>query len=180
MRVNHGTKPKTSPAPLQAVRLCGSQAGKHNGQRQPPVRRAGARAAGQRHRQLCFQDDRLAEAMRGRPPTTLACSPSASPTFLLFLFLYLIFFIFLQNVHYQNIVCALYPANRGCSCVLSLFLFSWFFPVDGIQNGSEEVQDEGVVCVRVCACVRAWQTSGRESSFVSLAGSADSKKKSSC
>lgn len=71
MRVNSLLSP-----PLQALWLCGSQAGKHDGQRQPPLCRAGARAAGHRHRQLCLQDDRLAKTMRGWRPPALARFPS--------------------------------------------------------------------------------------------------------
>lgn len=48
---------------LQVVWVRGAEAGKHNRQRQPPLRRAGPRPACQRHRQLCLEDDRLAEAM---------------------------------------------------------------------------------------------------------------------
>lgn len=48
---------------FQVVWLRGAEAGKHNRQRQPPLRRAGPRPACQRHRQLRLEDDRLAEAM---------------------------------------------------------------------------------------------------------------------
>lgn len=86
-----------------------------------------------------------------------------------FLLVFLFLFCFLQNVRYQKRACALYSAKRGCSRVhvIIIIFFSQFlfvFPVDGIQNGSEEVQDEGVV---VCVTDRQ---AGRESSSISSAG----------
>lgn len=55
---------------FQALRIRGAEAGKHNGQRQPHLRGAGPGPAGQRHRQLCVEDNRLADPMRSRlnPP----------------------------------------------------------------------------------------------------------------
>ena len=68
-----------SPSPLlQALRLCGQEAGQHDGQRQPPLRRDGPGAARQRHRQLRAEDDRRAEAMRAarkKKPWRLFLSP---------------------------------------------------------------------------------------------------------
>lgn len=45
----------------EAFRVCREETRKHNRQREPPVRRAGAGPARLRHRQLCLQDD---EAMK--------------------------------------------------------------------------------------------------------------------
>lgn len=184
-RVNPNENP--SSPPLQALWLCGSQAGKHNGQRQPPLCRAGARAAGHCHRQLCLQDDRLAKTMRGLTTLTALArfpSPLLQLLWLLlgyflfsaaarFLLVFLFLFCFLQNMRYQKRACALYSAKRGCSRVHVIIILFFVFPVDGIQNGSEEVQDEGVV---VCVTDRR----GGRAAPSPRQGSAYRKKKSSC
>lgn len=140
--------------------------------------------------------------MRGQRLPALACSPPPSFLIPLFQLLWLLFgyFLFsavacfvlvfsrvmlifcfclvffpLQNVRYQKRARALYSAKRGCSRahVIFCFLFLFVFPVDGIQSGSEEVQDVGVV---VCVTDRR----GGRAAPSPRQGSAYRKKKSSC
>ena len=111
-----------SPSPLlQALRLCGQEAGQHDGQRQPPLRRDGPGAARQRHRQLCAEDDRRAEAMKGgEKKKTLAPF-----SFTLWLFWFSSFFKKFQRTLLFEF--GLSGPFNVCLCLLS-FLFSLFFP----------------------------------------------------
>lgn len=164
-----------SSLPLQALWLCGSKAGKHNGQRQPPLCRAGARAAGHRHRQLCLQDDRLAKTMRGWRQPALARSPPPLLQLLWLLFGYFLFsavacfflvfvhhvrfcFCFLHNVLYQKRACALYSAKRGCS---RMHVIIFFFPPVSFRfscgRNPEWIRGSAGWG---CGCVCVWQSSG--------------------
>lgn len=145
---------------FQVVWVRGAQAGKHNRQRQPPLRRAGPRPACQRHRQLRLEDDRLAEAMS-----------ADGSLWDIYFFCYLRQFddrCRFPSVFFDSFAneCKRMNARRSMCGVLLRFSKRTreLFFVDGLLNGYEEVRNGGAwLCV----------TTGREVIYVvSLQGNA--------